>query len=98
MTDAERALWNAIRNIPNKRFRRQHPIGDYIADFICLKHKLIIEVDGGYHSEPHQQEDDAARTLDLNRMGYRVIRFSNEEVLYNTENVIEQIKNNIVNN
>ncbi len=98
MTDAERALWNAIRNIPNKRFRRQHPIGDYIADFICLKHKPIIEVDGGYHSEPHQQEDDAARTLDLNRMGYRVIRFSNEEVLYNTENVIEQIKNSIVNN
>ena len=97
MTDAERVLWNIIRTIPNAHFRRQHPIGDYIADFICLKQKLIIEVDGGYHSEPRQQEDDEIRTSELNSLGYRVIRFSNEEVLYNTDKVIEQINNNIVN-
>ena len=98
MTDAERVLWDAIRTIPNVHFRRQHPIGDYIADYICLKQKLVIEVDGGYHSEPRQQEDDKTRTSNLNNPGYRVIRFSNEEVLYDTDNVIEQIKNNIITN
>ena len=98
MTDAERVLWETLRTIPNAHFRRQHPIGDYIADFICLKQKLIIEVDGGYHSEPRQQEDDKNRTLNLNNQGYKVIRFSNEEVLFDTDKVIEQIKNNIVTN
>lgn len=96
MTDAEHVLWNAIRTIPNVRFRRQHPIGDYIADFICMKSRLIIEVDGGYHSEPRQQEDDAVRTSNIESLGYSVIRFSNEEVLKDTSKVIELIKKQIV--
>ena len=98
MTDAELVLWNAIRTIPDVRFRRQHPVGDYIADFICLKKRLIIEVDGGYHSEPRQQEDDEVRTCNLESLGYNVMRFENEEVLYDTDNVIEKIKNRLNNN
>jgi len=98
MTDAERVLWNAIRTIPDVRFRRQHPIGDYIADFICLKKRLIIEVDGGYHSEPRQQEDDEVRTYNLESLGYNVMRVKNEEALYDTDSVIEKIKNRINNN
>ena len=98
MTDAERVLWNAIRSIPDVRFRRQHPVGDYIADFICLKKRLIIEVDGGYHSEPCQQEDDDVRTYNLESLGYNVMRFKNEEVLYDTDKVIEKIKNRLNNN
>lgn len=99
MTDAERVLWNALRdNVPEFRFRRQHPIGDYIADFICLPQRLIVEVDGGYHSEPRQHEDDETRTLNMNRWGYNVIRFSNEEVLFDTNNVIEKIKKQLYNN
>lgn len=93
MTDAERVLWNAIRSeLKDCHFRRQHPIGDYIADFICLRKHLIIEVDGGYHSEPRQQEDDETRTANMNKWGYTVIRFTNEEVLYDTPKVLEQIK------
>ena len=98
MTDGERVLWNALRDeIKNCHFRRQHPIGDYIADFICLRKKLIIEVDGGYHSEPRQQEDDRVRTANMNNWGYSVIRFTNKEVLYDTDNVIEKIKNILYN-
>ena len=63
MTDAEKALWNIIRQpICSYKFRRQHPIYDYIVDFICIEKKLIIEVDGAYHSEPQQQE--AAKSFD----------------------------------
>lgn len=97
MTDAERVLWNALRTIPGVRFRRQHPIGDYIADFLCMKSRLIVEVDGGYHSEPCQQEDDAVRTANIENLGYSVIRFSNEKVLNETQKVIEQIKNQLYN-
>ena len=99
MTDAERVLWNVLRDeIPDFRFRRQHPIGDYIVDFICLPKKLVIEVDGGYHSEPRQMDDDEARTMNLNSLGYSVIRFSNEEVMFDTKNVTEKIKNKVYNN
>ena len=96
MTDTERVLWNSVRTIPDVRFRRQHPIGDYIADFICMKKCLIIEVDGGYRSEPRQQEDDKVRTHNLETQGYNVIRFTNKEALYDTNNVIEKIKKHIV--
>jgi len=76
-------------------FRRQHIIGDYIADFICLEKKLIIEVDGGYHSLPDQVEDDETRSRNLEALGYHVIRFSNEEVLNDTASVVERIKKRI---
>ena len=64
---------------------------------ICLREKLVIEVDGGYHEEAAQKEDDQRRTLDLARMGYTVIRFRNEEVANNTDHVIEQIKKQLFN-
>ena len=93
MTDAEKALWNIIRQPTcSYKFRRQHPIYDYIVDFICIEKKLIIEVDGAYHSEPQQQEDDRVRTETLSNMGYKVIRFTNEEVLSNPKVVLRTIK------
>ena len=63
MTEGETVLWNALRQeLKGHRFRRQHPIGDYIVDFICLSEKLVIEVDGGYHETPEQQYEDQLRT------------------------------------
>ena len=93
-TTAEAVLWEYLRdNAVGVKFLRQHVIGDYIVDFVSHHGGLIIEVDGAYHLEPRQQEDDQLREQDLERMGYHVIRFTNEEVLYDTENVIEQIEN-----
>ena len=73
-------------------FKRQHIIGDCIADFVCLPNSLIIELDGGYHQLPQQQRNDAARTEWLEEKGFTVIRFSNEDVLKNIEHVLEIIK------
>lgn len=98
MTTAEKILWEELRN--NKtgyKFRKQHPIGDYIADFICIEKKLVIEVDGGYHNSMEQQQDDEIRTADINKMGYSVIRFSNEEVECQLPIVIIKIKNILYN-
>jgi len=78
-----------------QKFLRQHIIGDYIVDFVCQENGLIIEVDGGYHAEREQQEDDAIRTSILEEQGFHVIRFTNEEVLFDIENVLETISNNI---
>jgi very-short-patch-repair endonuclease len=91
-------LWQELRrNQCGVRFRRQHSIGDYIADFACLPLKLIIEVDGGYHDNPKQQEADAMRTQWLGRQGYTVLRFTNKEVAYNIDSVIQTIKHQISN-
>ena len=76
-------------------FRRQHIIGCYIADFVCLKKSLIIEVDGGYHSQEKQIINDYLRTQDLERMGFKVMRFSNEEIMTNISNVLDTIFNEI---
>ena len=93
MTDAEKVLWNILRQPTHTfKFRCQHPINDYIVDFICLEQRLIIEVDGAYHCEPQQQEDDQIRTDILSNMGYKVIRFTNEEVLSNPKAVLKTIK------
>ena len=95
-TLAESVLWEHIRdNALGVKFLRQHVIGDYIADFLSRKGNLIIEVDGGYHAERQQQEDDILREHDLERMGYHIIRFSNEEVLYDIKNVIQSISNHL---
>jgi very-short-patch-repair endonuclease len=66
-------------------------IGDYIVDFVSRHGGLIIEVDGGYHSEPLQQENDKLREEELERMGYHMLRFSNEEVLNDIETVLNEI-------
>ncbi|MDR0830586.1 MAG: class I tRNA ligase family protein, partial [Prevotellaceae bacterium] len=93
-TEAENALWEMLRRKSlDVRFRRQHIIGDFIADFVCLPKKLIIEVDGEYHNEPENVEFDRKRTEILNNLGFNVIRFTNEEVICNTDKVLETIKN-----
>ena len=97
MTESEIVLWNALRNeFRGIKFRRQHPIGDYIADFLCLKAKLVIEVDGGYHDKPQQQLEDQLRTEFLQSKGYRVIRFTNEEVSSQLKGVISRIKEELI--
>ena len=94
MTEAESVLWNSIRNKGlGVKFLRQHIIGDYIVDFVCQETGLIIEVDGGYHSEPCQKEDDETRTRYLESKGFKVIRFTNEEILFNIESVINRVYN-----
>lgn len=92
-TEAETILWQALRaNQLGKRIKRQHIIGDFIVDFVCLESHLVIELDGAYHGLPKQQINDSARTDFLERHGYTVIRFSNEDVLKNTNEVLEKIK------
>jgi 2-C-methyl-D-erythritol 2,4-cyclodiphosphate synthase len=92
-TEAESVLWNYLSdNKMGTHFRRQHPVYGYIPDFISLKDKLIIEVDGGYHLEGEQPEADAERTKYLNEEGFIVLRFTNEEVLCDIDNVLEEIE------
>lgn len=92
-TDAEYVLWQYLRGSTlGVKFRRQHVISDYIADIACIPKKLIIEIDGGYHNEPMQQQEDLIRSERLNKMGYYVVRFTNEEVLNQTDYVIDKIK------
>ena len=95
-TDAERMLWRCLStNKLGIHFRRQHIIGCYIADFVCLRKKLIIEVDGGYHSQKKQAIKDYYRTEDLERMGFKVLRFRNEEIETNISLVLDQIFNKL---
>ena len=92
-TLAESVLWEHLREgVSGERFLRQHIIGDYIADFVSRHGGLIIEVDGGYHPEPRQQEADELREEYLEKRGYHIIRFTNEEVLYDIDNVLETIE------
>ena len=91
MTDAEKKLWRHLRGrqLDSRQFRKQVEIEDYVVDFCCLKARLVIEVDGGQHAARSAQ--DQARTRYLNGLGYRVIRFWNNDVLGNTEGVLEMI-------
>ena len=92
-TKAEETLWQAIRNrkIANAKFRRQHPLGNFIPDFYCHENRLAIEVDGGYHKEHEQKKHDDARTKAILEYGIRVIRFINEEVLNDLQKVLSKI-------
>jgi very-short-patch-repair endonuclease len=92
-TAAEDILWRHLRRLEIKgsHFRRQVPIGPYVADFACLKERLIIEVDGSQHGEDANTRRDEARTHWLNSEGYRVIRFWNNDVMSNTKAVMEAI-------
>ena len=94
MTDAEKALWNRInKNQLGTRFKAQHPIDIFIVDFYCHKYKLVIEVDGGYHV--NNQDYDEGRAAELEKFSIKVIRFLNEEVLNDIDNVIEEIKRHL---
>ena len=96
-TEAERLLWHYLKEKKiGYKFRRQHIVGEYITDFINLKHKLIIEIDGKYHQEAEQVKKDAQRTQYLEQKGYTVIRFTNEEIFNHMEDVIKKIKETIM--
>lgn len=93
MTPAEVILWKRLRNrnLKGYKFHRQYPIGRYIADFYCDEIKLAIEVDGEIHIESERKEYDLIRQSEIESRRIRVIRFNNDEVLNNTENVIQSI-------
>ncbi len=97
MTEAEKALWKNLRNrqIMGFRFRRQHPINDFVVDFFCYEAKLVIELDGEVHDDISQKERDQERSKVLNGLGLNVIRFRNEEVLNNLDEVVSKITNNL---
>lgn len=96
-TEAEARLWRYLRNrqMAGAKFRFQVPVGPYVADFLCVEVKLIVELDGGQHNV--QIEKDAARTRALEAAGYNVIRFWNEDVLATTEDVLEMIRLAVLN-
>jgi very-short-patch-repair endonuclease len=90
-TDAESLIWHRIRNRQlGHKFRRQAPIGIYTVDFLCIELKLVIEIDGGQHAE---NQKDEIRTEFLNGLGYKVIRFWNNDVLENIEGVLNTLRN-----
>ena len=92
-TEAEAILRDNVRaNNLGHKFLYQYIIGQFIVDFLCPDSKLVIEVDGGYHSEIEQEYDDEQRSLWLEKMGYKVIRFSNEQVISDIDNVLKEIK------
>ena len=94
MTEAEKLLWKKHRDrkFLALKFRRQHPIGKFIADFYCHEKKLVIELDGGIHEEESVKERDEGRTYELENFELTVIRFKNEEVLNDIDNVLDVIK------
>lgn len=94
-TDAERCIWHQLRNrtLMGCKFRRQQPIGPYIVDFICVEAAVVIELDGSQHLGCSH---DAARTAFLEREGYRVLRFWNNDVLLRTDSVLERVHEALV--
>ncbi len=92
-TDAEALLWSKLRarQISGFKFRRQHPIGNYFADFACVEIGLVIELDGGQHSERAAMQHDEKRSNDMNIRGFQTLRFWNNDVLNQTDAVLEKI-------
>ncbi len=92
-TETEAILWEALKgnSLANHKFRRQHPVGKYIVDFYCHAKRLAVEIDGAYHWTAEQKLYDEYRTAELNRLGIRELRFSNEEVLDDFWGVLEGI-------
>jgi very-short-patch-repair endonuclease len=93
LSDAERVLWQILRNrqLAGWKFRRQHPIGPFIVDFVCIEKKLVVEVDGGQHATSLQE--DTKRTRYLENKGYRVVRFWNNDVLRESDSVLNFVLN-----
>ncbi len=94
MTKAERKLWRDLKHLKKSgfHFRRQAPIGNYIVDFVCHSHKLIVELDGGHHAENQQRDKDFERQAWLESQGYRVLRFWNDVVSESNDGVIRYIE------
>ncbi|MBC8334201.1 MAG: endonuclease domain-containing protein [Anaerolineales bacterium] len=93
MTSAEKKLWNILRakQLDGLYFRRQHAIGTYIVDFFCAKEKLIVEVDGGSHLEQVEYDQERTRWLE-DEKGYRLIRFTNDDIYKNINEIAERIR------
>jgi very-short-patch-repair endonuclease len=89
-TDAERRMWSALRDrrLTRYKFRRQHPVGDFILDFACTEFRLVIELDGGQHAD---DPADIRRTAWLEGQGWKVIRLWNNDILTNTDGVLQAI-------
>lgn len=97
MTEAESVFWNlAKRNGFGEKCRRQYIIGGYIVDFYFRKSNLVVELDGGYHFTGEQQKEDTIRQEWLEKKGYRILRFKNEEILFDTEKTLCVIKQNLI--
>jgi very-short-patch-repair endonuclease len=92
-TEAEAMLWNRLRGrkLNGFKFRRQHPIEEFIADFYCHECNLVVELDGEYHSAEDQQSYDEGRTYNLEGLGIKVIRFKNSEIRNGIEEVLQAI-------
>jgi very-short-patch-repair endonuclease len=92
-TSAERKLWRLLRTFELKgtHFRRQVPIGNYLADFACMAARLVLEIDGSQHGEAENTARDDTRTRWLEREGYRVLRFWNNDIVQNPEGVLDVI-------
>jgi very-short-patch-repair endonuclease len=97
MSDAEKLLWKALsdRKVFDIRFRRQHPIDIFIVDFSCHRCKLAIEVDGEIHQKEEVKNYDTGRTSDIEKLGITLLRFTNNEIVENIENVMKTITNEI---
>ena len=97
MTPAKKVLWERLRKrqVKGFRFRRQHPLKDFIVDFFCYDAMLVIEVDGAVHFETSQKERDEQRTIILKRLGIKEIRFTNEEVINHIDQVIKSIESTL---
>ncbi len=93
MTNAEELLWQRLRGrkFQGLKFRRQHPIGKYIADFYCHELKFVVEVDGSVHEIEEQKEYDVGRTFELNKMDIKVIRFTNNEIEREMSRVLSKL-------
>ena len=97
ITKAEAVLWKSLRerNVFSTKFRRQHPVYIFMVDFYCHEYKLVIEVDGDIHNDEITCQYDLGRTEVLNKFGLKVIRFTNDQILYSLDSVIKKIQREI---
>jgi uroporphyrinogen-III synthase len=98
-TYCEKVLWSELRNkkLLNLKFRRQYPINKYIVDFFCYEKKLIIELDGPLHEDNEKQKRDEIRQRELECLGYKIIRFRNEDLISKFDYVLKEIEEKIRN-
>ena len=98
-TDAEQIMWHHLRSrkLAGFKFRRQHPLYDFIVDFYCHDGKLVVEIDGDVHLSSNEKEYDEDRTHILNEFGLSVLRFTNIEVIENVDDVLKKIRNFLIN-
>ncbi len=96
-TEAEAALWRLLRDrqLEGAKFRRQHSFGNFIVGFYCASSRLVIELDGSVHNSPEAKIADAERECALSDLGLSIMRFSNDEVVYSIDRVLEKIRENL---